>query len=274
MTYTVIVPLADLSQATALIRVASALMPLLGGQDPARVVALGVVEIPEEQALTEGAIPARLHRQLLGRLRRLRMPPAVELRTTVRVSRQIWQGIVEAAREEQANLILLGWKGWTASQNVIFSRTIDEAVKNAPCDIAVVSRLDPSCCKRVLVPIRGGPHAALALRLALGLAERSDGTVTALRVETEDRSADELARDAEEFQAVVATSARPERTRELAVRSDSVERAILKEARGHQVVVMGAAASIEPSSLFGPIADGIARRLDQQALVIVKTRIP
>jgi glucosyl-3-phosphoglycerate synthase len=272
--YTILVPLANLHEAAGLIRMASALMPLLSRAERGRVVALGVVEIPEELALTEGAVPARMHRQLLGRLRRVGMSPAVELRTTVRVSRQIWQGIVEAAQEERADLILLGWKGWTASQDAIYSSTIDQAVKNAPCDIAIVSRLNPDSCKRVLVPVRGGPHATLALRLATGLAERAGGSVTALRVELEGREPGELAREAEEFWAVLATSERPARTREAVVRSDSVERAILDTACGHQVVVMGAAAVGEPHVLFGPIVDGVARRLDKQGLVIVKTRIP
>src|SRR5919197_3910315 len=163
--YTILVPLADLHEAAGLIRMASALMPLFNRAERGRVVALGVVEIPEELALTEGEVPARVHRQALGRLRRLGMSPSVELRTTVRVSRQIWQGIVETAQLEKADLILLGWKGWTASQDAIFSSTIDQAVKNAPCDIAVVSRLNPAASKRVLVPVRGGPHAALALQL-------------------------------------------------------------------------------------------------------------
>jgi nucleotide-binding universal stress UspA family protein len=272
--YTILVPLADLQEASALIRVACSLMPPLDLAERGRVVALGVVEIPEDVALTEGAVPARMHRQLLGRLRRLGLAPTLELRTIVRVSRQVWEGIVETAQEERADLILLGWKGWTASQDAIFSRTIDQAVKNAPCDIAVVSRLNPTCCRRVLVPVRGGPHAALALQLGLGLAERSGGTVTALRVESEGRSQRELAEEAEEFQAVVATSSRPGRTRELAVQGDSIEQAILAEAKSHEVVVMGAAAAAGPDSLFGPIADGIARRLDRQGLVIVKTRIP
>jgi glucosyl-3-phosphoglycerate synthase len=257
-----------------LIRVAAALMPLLGGGEPGRVVALGVIEIPEEMALTEGAVPARMHRQMLGRLRRLGRSPLVELRTTVRVSRQIWQGIVESALQERADLILLGWKGWTDSQDAIFSSTIDQAVKNAPCDIAVVSRLNPAACKRVLVPVRGGPHAALALQLAVGLAERSDGTVSALQVATTTGSEADRLREQEEFQAVLATSSRPERTRELQVQCESVEQAILGQAREHQVVVMGAAASAEPDSLFGPIADAVARRLDRQGLVIVKTRMP
>lgn len=273
--YTILVPLAALHEAAGLIEVASALMPLLSQAERGRVVALGVVEIPEELALTEGAVPARMHRQLLGRLRRLRMSPAVELRTTVRVSRQIWQGIVEAAEEEAADLILLGWKGWTASQDAIFSRTIDQAVKNAPCDIAVVSRLNPAECKRVLVPVRGGPHAALALRLAVALAERADGVVNALRVDRKGRRRPrEAARAEEEFQAVLATSDRPERTRELVLTSDSVERTILDQAEEHEAIVMGAAAGGQTDSLFGPIADGVARQLDKQALVIVKTRLP
>src|SRR5207248_3684109 len=100
------------------------------------------------------------------------------------------------------------------------------------------------------------------------------GFVTALRVELEGREATELAREAEECWAVLATSDRPARTREAVVRSESVERAILDAAWGHQVVVMGAAAVGEPPALFGPIVDGVARRLDKQGLVIVKTRIP
>jgi nucleotide-binding universal stress UspA family protein/glycosyltransferase involved in cell wall biosynthesis len=272
--YTILVPLADLHEAAGLIRLASALMPPVSRAELGRVVALGVVEIPEELALTEGAVPARMHRQLLGRLRRLGISAAVELRTTVRVSRQIWQGIVETAREVDANLILLGWKGWTASQEAIFSRTIDQAVKNSPCDIAVVRGLNPICCKRVLVPVRGGPHAALALQLAIGLAEHSNGTVTALHIEAEGRPQGELAEECEEFRAVLATSPRPDRTSELVVQADSVERAILAQASSHEVVVMGAAAVGDPDSLFGPIADAVARRLDSQGLVIVKTRIP
>src|SRR2546423_222738 len=126
--YTILVPLADLHQAAGLIRVAASLMPLLSRAERGRVVALGVIEIPEE----------------------------------------------------------------------------------------------------------------LALQLAPGLAERSDGTVTALRVETDDRPPLETAQEAEEFQAVLATSSRPERLREKVVRCDSVEQAILNEAASHQAVVMGA----------------------------------
>jgi nucleotide-binding universal stress UspA family protein len=237
--YTILIPVSDLSGSGRLIQVASALMPVQEGEARGKVITLGVVEIPEELAFTEGAVPARMHRQLLGRLGRVKKSPQIELRTLVRVHRQGWQGIVEAAREEAADLILLGWRGPAGrdgpGQGGILGTTIDEAVRNAPCDIAVVRGVNPAVTRRILVPIRGGPHAALAFKLATGLADRTDGTVTALRIEMPGADAAELARDQEEFAAVVATAPRPERVRELIVCADSVVDAICKEAEGHRL---------------------------------------
>src|SRR5215213_873590 len=124
--YTILVPTTDLSTAGRLIQVAAALMPVHEGEARGRVLPLGVVEIPEELGLSAGTVPARIHRQKLGRLRRVNKSPQVELRTLVRVHRQVWQGIVEAAREENANLILLGWSGRVNADSVL-GTTIDEA---------------------------------------------------------------------------------------------------------------------------------------------------
>jgi glucosyl-3-phosphoglycerate synthase len=124
------------------------------------------------------------------------------------------------------------------------------------------------------VPVRGGPHAALALRLAVGLVERSGGSVTALRVELEGSSAAEVAREADELEAVIASAGNPGRVHQLVVRSDSVEQAILAQATSHQAIVMGAAAQADSESPFGPVVDTIRRQLDRQELVVVKTRIP
>jgi len=277
--YTILVPITDLGMAGRLIQVASALMPVHEGEARGKVITLGVVEIPEELAFSEGAVPARMHRQLLGRLRR-RESPRIELRTLVRVHRQVWQGIVEAAQEERVDLILLGWSGRADTPHAVLGTTIDEAVRNAPCDIAITKGLSLSAAKRILVPIRGGPHAALAFRLATGLADHVDGTVTALRIELPDAGEAEYARDAEEFAAVVATAPRPERVREVVVSASDVVEAICKEGEGHQVVIMGAtaapldasSASNEPYALFGPIADTLAHRLDR-GMVIVKTKL-
>ncbi len=271
--YTILVPVADLRAAGELIQVASALMPVHEGEARGKVISLGVVEIPEELAFSEGTIPARMHRQQLGRLRRLNRSPRIEMRTLVRVHRQVWQGIVESAQEEGVDLILLGWSGRTA-EHAVLGTTVDEAVRNAPCDIAVAKGLKVSAVKRILVPIRGGPHAALAFRLAMGLAERVGGTVTALRIETPDVVEAERARDIEEFAAVVATTTNSDLVHQLVVNADSVVEAICRQAEAHHVVMMGAAAGPpDPNLLFGPIAEAVARQVER-GTVIVKTKLP
>jgi nucleotide-binding universal stress UspA family protein len=277
--YTILVPTTDMSTAGRLIQVAAALMPVHEGEARGKVLPLGVVEIPEELGLSAGAIPARQHRQMLGRLRRVNKSPQIELRTLVRVHRQVWQGIVETARDEGVDLILLGWSGRVDADSVL-GTTIDEAVRNAPCDIAIAKGVSVQAAKRILVPIRGGPHAALAFKLATGLADRVDGIVTALRIERppgpgepDEGTIASRERDREEFEAVLATAPRPERVREVVVEASSVVDAILRQAETHQVVVMGAAASAQnPSQIFGPIAEEVAKRLDK-GLVVVKTRL-
>jgi hypothetical protein len=278
--YTILVPTTDLSSAGRLIQIAAALMPVHEGEARGKVLPLGVVEIPEELGLSSGAVPARLHRQMLGRLRRLNKSPQIELRTLVRVHRQVWQGIVEAAKDEGANLILLGWNG-RADADSVLGTTIQEAVRNAPCDIAVAKGVSIQSAKRILVPIRGGPHAALAFKLAAGLADRVDGIVTALRIERpsgpgepDEGTIASRERDRVEFEAVLATAPNRNRVREVVVEATSVVDAILRQAETHQIVVMGAAAVAgDPSQIFGPIAEEIARVLDK-GLVVVKTKLP
>ena len=59
----------------------------------------------------------------------------------------------------------------------VFSPTIDEVVRESPCDIAVVKQRGIEEIRRVLVPVRGGPHAELALRFADAIARHHDATV-------------------------------------------------------------------------------------------------
>ena len=66
------------------------------------------------------------------------------IRPLVRIGRRAAEGIVEAAAEEEADLIIFGWGGSpgpTATAAGRSSRpTIDEVVRESPCDIAVVKQ--------------------------------------------------------------------------------------------------------------------------------------
>ncbi len=273
--FTILVPLYDSRSAGDLIKIAGTLIPVRAGERSGRVVALGVVEVPEDVDFSHGARPAQAHRQRLGRLFKMAGKSLdLEIATLVRVSRQVWQGIRDAAREESANLLLLAWKGSTTTPNAIFGTTIDEIVKDPPCDIAMVKPHSMGNCKRILLPVRGGPHAALALRLAVVLAERYDATVTALRIMPPGLTLKDVEREKEHFDRFLGTvpSGRVESSFKV---SESVVQAILSEVCSHQLVVMGASAapvSSEPY-LFGSIAERVVREADRQ-VIVVKTKEP
>jgi nucleotide-binding universal stress UspA family protein len=273
--YTILVPIAThLAAARQLLEIAAALIPV-ESEPRGRVVALGIVEIPDELAFGEGASSVRLERQRLGRMLRLKHSPAIEVRSLVRVSTQVWQGVLDAAREEQAALILFGWKGWTNSAHRIFGGTIDEVVRNAPCDIAVVKQPSLAGARRILLPVRGGPHGLLTLRLATGLAERLDGRVTALHIEQPGLDEDEATADREQVEALLAQAGDPSRVDSLVVVADSIETAILRAARGHEIVVMGATPG-DPRTpfLFGAITEGVAQRLKRTVVVVKSHELP
>ncbi|HEX2923304.1 MAG TPA: glucosyl-3-phosphoglycerate synthase [Chloroflexota bacterium] len=271
--YTIMVPLSDMRSAGDMIKMAGALVPPREPGRRGRVVALGIVEIPEEADFSRGVRPAQAHRQRLGRIfKKIKESPDLEIATVVRVSRQLWQGIADSAREERCDLLMLPWKGSTATPNSIFGTTIDEIVKDPPCDVALVKRQPMGSCKRILLPVRGGPHAALALQLAVGLAERYDGSVTALRVIPPGLTMSDVEQEKEQFNEFLAGTPSPRVGRVFKV-SESVIQAILSELPGHDFVAMGASAapaSTEPY-LFGSIAERVVQESDRP-VIVVKTK--
>ena len=101
----VLIPLANPRTAADLIRLGAALVRPGG-----TLTALGIVEVPEGMALSEGATKARQARRLLQRVLEF-APQGTELRTVVRIGRRAAEGIVEIAAEEEADLIIFGWGG-------------------------------------------------------------------------------------------------------------------------------------------------------------------
>ncbi|HKP54636.1 MAG TPA: universal stress protein [Chloroflexia bacterium] len=176
---TVLVPMLNLGVAEGMIDLAATLAagaaPLgeQGALQP-RVVVLGVVEVPGDQPLTTGLDMARSYRALLDFLpgevessgRRVRVD------RLVKVARSVSGAVHEAACDEQAGLVLFYWKGYAKHpRRHIFGGTLDAALQDPPYDVVLVRPEGWRDAKRVLLPVRGGPSAERALKLALTLAE-------------------------------------------------------------------------------------------------------
>ncbi len=205
--YRILLPLANPRTARDLVRIGAG----VADGRPTEITVLGIVEVPEGVSLSEGATQARTSRRLLQRVLDVGDEEGVELRTMVRIGRHAADGVIEAVGEEGSDLVIFGWggpptpsqtaradaeatelvlAGQRAQPRPVFSPTIDAVVRESPCDIAVVKQRGLEKVESILVPVRGGPHAELAMRISrdLGQALRRQGRRPARRAEGDRRS--------------------------------------------------------------------------------------
>jgi glucosyl-3-phosphoglycerate synthase len=285
--YRILLPLANPRTARDLVRIGAG----ISNGRPTEITALGIVEVPEGVSLSEGATQARTARRLLQRVLDFGDEEGVEIRTMVRIGRRAADGVIEAVGEESTDLVIFGWGGppspaaaaraeaegrRRASDPPVFSPTIDAVVRESPSDIAVVKQRGVERVKSILVPVRGGPHAELAMRLARDLGKRFGAQVVVLHVVPKGIGEVACKREQEALDRFVAEHGAGRRVKGLLLEATSVRTAIIRESANHDLVLMGASA--HPSNaapdgrfLFGTVADAVASRA-KPTVIVVKTK--
>jgi glucosyl-3-phosphoglycerate synthase len=285
--YRILLPLANPRTARDLVRIGSG----ISNGRPTEITALGIVEVPEGVSLSEGATQARTSRRLLQRVLDFGDEEGVELRTMVRIGRRAADGVIEAVGEEGTDLVIFGWGGPPSPaaaakaealdrrkgmQTPVFSDTIDSVVRESPCDIAVVKQRGLEDVTSILVPVRGGPHAELAMRLARDLGKRFGAQVVVLHIVPKGIGERACRREQEALDTFVKQHGGGRRVRGMLLEATSVRTAIIKEAANHDLVLMGASA--HPSNagpdgrfLFGTVADTVASKA-RATVIVVKTK--
>jgi nucleotide-binding universal stress UspA family protein len=223
----------------------------------AEVVLVGLVHMLPDEALSAGASRAREVRSLLTDLAKAEH---THFRAHVLVSHTPWNDLRAMVARDSPNLLLMEW----GCQLDALGVTPQEALVSPPCDLAFVRGPIPDTPRKVLVSVRGGPHAELALRVGLALGAkqltplhlRSDLSAT---TDAPFRGLEHVLRQLPDAQLRVATTADPAQT-------------ILAEAEGFDLVIMGATAQPQQSGAsLGPVADRVLRECPA-GVVVVKTR--
>ncbi len=268
----ILIPVANPLTAEELVRIGAALLDPRTGE----LAALGIVEVPEGMPLSEGATRARQARRLLQRVLDY-VPEGTTIHPLVRIGRHAAAGIVEATAEQEADLLIFGWGGKSSPARagaaaLSISPTIDEVVRESPCDIAVVKQRGGHEVRRILVPVRGGPHAELALRFADALARHHDATVAVIHFVPAGVT-EAVRAQAEHALAALVRQHITARAEPLLRETRNVRTSILREAEHADLVVMGASAPAGEGvgSLFGALPEAIAQRA-KSTVIVVKTR--
>ena len=135
------------------------------------VVLVGLVRVPDEASISGAAGQARIVRQ---RMLEIAADVAISAHLHVSVSVNPWLELVQVIRELQPDLLLLDMVSHMDALGV----TVDEVLANTPCSLALLrgplhdtpadgARAHPVNVQRILLPVRGGPNADLAVRLGL-----------------------------------------------------------------------------------------------------------
>jgi len=275
----ILVSVANPLTAESLIRMAV----ILGrAREESTLAALAVVKIPEATPL--GLAQDILDRQENGRKALLKRvadyahQQDVPVRTLLRAARGISSGILGVAEARGGvGLILMGWRGQLSTQRVAGS-VVKDVVYRAKCNVAVLRDRGVEDIRHVLVPVGGGPHARLALRLAWDIVRVEEGSMTALRILPEAGEVDmEVEMDVLHQLVEGELGGIPEEVTFRLKRSDSVAEGILTEiARaedqdGYDLIVIGASEEwFLKNLLFGSIPDQIANGAPCSVLMVRK----
>jgi nucleotide-binding universal stress UspA family protein len=108
----------------------------------------------------------------------------VPVSAKIRIDDEIALGISRASREEQANLVVMGWSSTTGLRARLFGSVIDSVFWSSHCPVAVTRLLDsPSAVRQILVPVDGlTEQSARTAQFAQALATINQAQVTLLHV--------------------------------------------------------------------------------------------
>jgi len=224
------------------------------------VTVVGVVALKKEQSLSAGAKQAR---ELRKQIQRLTHNTHAHVRTPVLVSHAPWHDLQKVIKDESPDLLLLEWGSCLEAM----SMTPADVLATPLCDVALMRGVLPKRPLRVLAPVRGGPHAELALRLAINV---QPSELIALHIKL---TGDASISDAP-FYGLQRVLDRLPDVQKRTVITDDATKTILDESKQVDLVVMGATARPTNSLIsLGPVADRVLKESPAMVLV-VKTRRP
>lgn len=216
--YRIILALLDNSDLDSWIHFASRLTPE-GGEIHLR----GLVSVPEDKSLSEGALLARAWRDSFTRISQDQLIVHDEFR--IHVDYQPMKRLLNELEDSPADLLITQWLGADMPTG---GADTDEILARAACDLVLAGRESKLDDGPVLLSLRGGPNLSLGLRVAKALA--GDASITLFHAADQRRAAPDLEilmrADAQIHRTVTAVS--------------GIAEGILHEARGHKAIVLGA----------------------------------
>ena len=259
--YRVLVPVYNPENVDMLVGMACQLVQPHGADG--EVVVVSVVEVPVQLDISEGLKFVSQRESVLRLAELIGARQGVRLRTEVRIAHNTAQALLRMASVESADVVIIGWRGYSGTRDTVFGSVVDAIVDNTPCDLLVI-KFDPELrlpFKHLLLPTAGGPSARFAARMAGDLLAK-EGTITlagVVRPRTDEQSLQRVRESVSDTLTEIPFEVDTERK---LLEGGSVAATIVKEAKSgaYDAVLVGATkSSYFKRAMFGKIPEQIAR---------------
>lgn len=263
--YLVLIPVEDVADLLKIVRQVIVLTKAKKGA----VELLHILTIPDQVPLSDAARHALPGKEAIVEAT-LYLSSRFSFNSSIRYCRKAARGILSAARECDANLIVLSWKGRRRRREVVFGSTIDPVLEKAPCDVVVFKNMGNQPFKRVVVPLSGGHNSSLALEIAALLVDKKNGRIVSVHV----RRPRKMHFDLDSYLDSICSQVNCPRDilESKVIVSANPLKAILHEASESDLVVIGASREAYwRRVVLGTLPEKIAKRCPKP-LVIVKAK--
>jgi len=268
----ILMPVANPRTAESLVHLASILAQ--AGEDTS-VCVLTVVPVsprlPQEIANRLVARLSSRQKTLLSQIAEEAQARNVALYTKLRPAPSVSTGILDEVHGN-VKLVLMGWPGPLDAQNLA-DNPAKIVLQKARANIAVLLDRGLKEVQHILVPVGGGPHSRLAIRLAYEVAEQEDAQITVLHCFGEACEAEELEDKMLLLREIIEDElgSVPARITTRLAHADGVLAGILAETarQRYDLIVIGASEEwASRTRLFGSIDDEIADEAPCSVLLV------
>ena len=274
----ILVPLANPDTEFSLLTLSTA----LARSFRARLQLIHVVNVPAQMPLEAGGIEYERQRRekktLLDTASYHATEQGVRARATAIVARSVSSAILSVAEMEMPEFIIMGWKG-EVSLHRGYRTNVAEVLKIAKGNVLVLKDRGLQDVRRILVPVSGGTHARLGLKVAQDLAAEWKASITALNVQVgrglsaarsdfDKKSLRLFQGKAEEFVKDTLEAAGVSADIKVVINTD-IARAIISSAGKQDLIVIGASEEWAlRRRLFGSIPDKVANQASASVLMV------
>ena len=240
----------------------------LAKEKDAEIFVTNVIPLPPQTPLNVGKEFIQERRDFLKIADELGEKNKIPVSFNIRVSRQIYLGLLDSVKENKGNALILG-SGNVTARGKILGSVLDPLLQEAPCDVGVMKIIGNGKFKRILVPTAGGSNAKLALQWGSWIARQMKGKLTLLAVVEDEKKR----KKGESFLASTTKGISYEKkyVEEKIAYGSNILKTLQNESKGYDLVLIGASKQgLWKRIRFGTVPEKIIRSSLTSVLVVRK----